>query len=114
MTSTYHTPAQAGIRAARAEAMGAEIIAKSRRQAERTLRAVEVAEHLHARGYHIDTIDANGLTIYSDTFEQNRDGLLNERAEREVKQHTRALQTHIKSIYVDCIRPEGLVRIDIR
>lgn len=114
MTSTYHTPAQQGMRAAHAENSALDAIAATQRKAERLLAAAEIAEKLLGYGYGIDRIEDGELTVFSDTFQTGRDGYLDERAEREIRNRTWTVRDKIRSIFVDHIRPEGLVRIVVK
>ncbi len=90
-----------------------DAIAQTRRKAERLLAAADIAEKLAGYGYGIDHIDERGLTVFSDSFQTGRDGYLDQRAEREVRNRTWTMRDHIRSIYVDHLRPEGLIRIDL-
>lgn len=89
------------------------VIETARRKATLLGLAVSLADHLDTYGYGIASIDEHEVTVYSEQFQRNSDGYLDERAEAEVRTIT-ANRPEVKRVFVDTIRPEGLICIRLQ
>lgn len=91
----------------------AAYVQKMQRKAERLMTATEIAAHMIKLGYGIGDITEWGLSVFNANFPKGTDGLLDEQAEREIKNATKQFTT-IKAVYVDTSRPEDLIAIEVK
>lgn len=90
-------------------------VQKVQRKAQRLMNAAQIAAKMIELGYGIGDINDYGVTVFNANFIKGRDGMLDDRAEREVKDAMpRNLTAMVKGIYVDVIRPEDLIAIEVK